>query len=96
MRRGKSRHTTQSSMREWLRFFPPPAESITFVISNNPHVPRAEQEVSHALRAFKRIDVSVLCCGSAAAAETPIELIIGEIGRLLYNDLIVARSRMSF
>lgn len=88
LRRGKSRHTTQSSLREWLDFFAPPMNSKVIVISNNPHIPRLAQEVHHVLREFGRNDVSAVCCGAGAAVETSVDLVIGELGRLLFNDFV--------
>lgn len=82
---GQPRHTSASSVREWLANFRPATAARVALISNNPHVLRVGAEAQAAFARLGRPDIIVESCGPGAPADAPAELFLGELARILHN-----------
>jgi hypothetical protein len=88
-RKGGPRHTTASCAEEWLNITPPSLGAKVLLISGNPHTKRTDQDVREILNQRARCDIEMTSCGPAANPNATTQLYLGEIGRLLHNDLKV-------
>ncbi len=84
---GPPRHTTESTLQEWLRLAPPIQDARVLLVSNNPYVHRTARNLANVL-ATERPDVRFDYCGASAERNhTLIQRTLGEVARNLYEDL---------
>ncbi|MCA6095546.1 tetratricopeptide repeat protein [Streptomyces sp. SCA3-4] len=88
---GPPRHTTASCAEEWLAHLPPAKGASVLVVSGNPHTERTLGDIARVARTAGRDDLSLHPAGNGAP-EPPwrLELCLGEVARLLYNDAVPA------
>ncbi|MEU3873165.1 MULTISPECIES: hypothetical protein [Streptomyces] len=86
---GPPRHTTASCAEEWLAHLPPATGTHVLVVTGNPHTERTLGDITRVARAAGRGDLSLHPAGNGAP-ERPwrLELCLGEVARLLYNDAV--------
>jgi hypothetical protein len=82
-----SRHTTASSAIEWLERHAPPENARVLFVSSNPHTLRTAQDVYQILQERGRGDIQLVVAGASAPPNAPIQLFLGEVGRLIDNDV---------
>jgi|GEM_PF-3294905 hypothetical protein len=82
-----SRHTTRSSAIEWLQNNDIPQNAQVLFVSSNPHTLRTAQDTHAVLQEQGRGDIQLVVAGASAPAGAPIQLFLGEVGRLIDNDV---------
>lgn len=82
---GPARHTTESTLQEWLALYPPKTGARILFVSNNPYILRTARNAATALHG--RQDVSLDYCGAPAVIDKSIvNRCMGEIARNIYED----------
>lgn len=82
-----SRHTTQSATQEWLERHAPKKNAKVLYVTGNPHSLRTTQDTQRILDKLGRGDIQLELAGTTPAVGAPIQTILGEVGRLVHNDL---------
>lgn len=84
---GERRHTTESTMMEWLNLLPPNEGSRILFVVNNPYIIRNARNLYNII-GTKRPDLDLDYCGAEAVVDESLwRRILGEIARNLYEDL---------
>jgi len=84
---GERRHTTESTMLEWLDLLPPTEGSRILFVINNPYVIRNARNLNNII-GNRRPDLALDYCGAEAVTDENLwRRILGEIARNLYEDL---------
>lgn len=81
------RHTTRSCAIEWLENHTPPQGARVLFVSSNPHTLRTAQDTYQVLREMGRGDIQLVVAGASAPGNATIQLFLGEVGRLIDNDV---------
>ncbi len=81
------RHTTASCAREWLQHHAPPHGARVLFVSSNPHTLRTAQDTYAVLEEMGRGDIELVVAGASAPSNATIQLFLGEVGRLIDNDV---------
>ncbi len=82
-----SRHTTTSATQEWLERQAPSHGARVLYVTGNPHSLRTTQDTYKMLVDMGREDIELVVAGTTPAANTPIQTYLGEIARLIDNDV---------
>jgi hypothetical protein len=83
---GAPRHTTASSIPDWLRLLPPKTGAKVGFVTANPHIERTTRVAQNVIAAAGRDDIELIASGSAAAQTYRHEIFLGEVARNLYED----------
>jgi hypothetical protein len=83
---GLARHTTASCVTEWLQSYNVEENARVLFVTGNPHTERTGAEATQILAETGRGDISLDPVGPAAHEAASLQLILGEVGRLLYRD----------
>ena len=84
---GMSRHTTESSAKEWLALSNDLPHGYTILeVNGNPHAYRINKEIQRVLAEAGRPDINVISAAIATRTDAPPSLYLGEIARILYNN----------
>ncbi len=86
-KQGSPRHTTDSCTVEWLERHAPPENARVLFVTSNPHTLRTAQDMQLRLRECGRSDIELFVAGAGPPENPPIQLFLGEIGRLIDNDV---------
>jgi hypothetical protein len=89
---GDPRHTTEQCAIEWLEHSAPEQGGRILFVTSNPYVRRTTLVVQKLIDQAGRDDLQLIGCGPAAYEDSNVQLFMGEIGRLLYEDLQAAQS----
>lgn len=88
---GDRRHTTESTLNEWLDLFPPSSHGRVLLVSNNPYIPRNARNLKRIIEQ-NRPDIEIDTCGPQAVKDGTLwRRILGEIARNIYEDLNVTK-----
>lgn len=82
-----SRHTTKSSTVEWLERYAPSHGAKVMYVTGNPHSVRTAQDTYKILNELGRGDIELIVAGTGPAANSPIQSYLGEVARLIDNDV---------
>lgn len=82
-----SRHTTRSSTSEWLKRHAPKHGAKVLYVTGNPHSVRTTQSTYDELKRLGRDDIELVVAGTAPSVDAPIQLYLGEVARLIDNDV---------
>ncbi|MEW2581321.1 hypothetical protein [Streptomyces syringium] len=86
---GPPRHTTSSCAEEWLAHLSPGNGADVLVVSGNPHTERTLGDIARVARQAGRDDLTLHPAGNGAPKwPWRLELCLGEIARLLHNDIV--------
>lgn len=83
---GDARHTTDSSVADWLERRQPPDGANVAFINGNPHAGRMGKTILNRLRAAGRSDLRIAVAGSAASPNLGHTHYLREIAANLYED----------
>lgn len=93
---GDKRHTTESTLAEWLAYDTVPVESKLLFISSNPYIERTTRNLRNILARLQRPDLRVEACGPAALIDnTVVERVLGEVARSIYEDQLDIKASQS-
>lgn len=84
---GDPRHTTASSTSEWLERHAPEDGANVLYVTGNPHTLRTAQDTMLILKNAGRDDIHLDIAGTSPPANAQIQFYLGEVGRLIDNDV---------
>lgn len=82
-----ARHTTASCTIEWLERHAPAQNARILYITGNPHTLRTAQDTYAILKEEGRDDLQFTVAGTAPSSSVAIQTYLGEIARLIDNDI---------
>lgn len=83
-----ARHTTQSSTGEYVERYEPKQGERMLYMTGNPHSMRTAQDSKALLTKLGRDDIHLDVAGTTPAANSPIQTYLGEVARLINNDVV--------
>lgn len=92
VRKGPSRHTTQSCVEDWIRFREPATNAAVGFISANPHLERTVRSARATIAEAGRPDIRIVGAGSGAIATLNHGFYLGEVARNLWEDQRLVRT----
>lgn len=84
-RQDRPRHTSSSSIAEWLRMAQPETGAELLLVNSNPHMQRTATDTRRVFINHGREDLKVETVGPGALPNSHVSLFLGEIGRIVYN-----------
>lgn len=92
-RNGKSRHTTEACVVDWLQTTEPKRGMVVGIIAANPHTTRIGRAAYAMLERHGRGDIVLLPAGPAVLPTVQHHTYLGEIARHLYEDKRLTEAR---
>lgn len=86
-RNGEPRHNTEACVRDWLRTYHPPVGAKVGFVAANPHIDRVTRSAQAVLNNEGRQDIQLIPGGPGISEKAGHSIVLGEVARLLYEDL---------